>query len=929
MGFIIFEENGLIRISKKVEDLISSGLIPGLQVRLRLPIRATWNITDCTITHWKPNCYSKAAIACKPKVLVTCNSMLYKRVPLFFLAIYLVASLSCFSSGNSFKSHWGTTIERPWLGPEYWSNPLQDWRIKEGRIENIGAGGDRNVFLLTREVGEHSGTLSMSVRLGRMDNSNPLEKGWVGFRIGIRGAFNDYRDSAVRGIGLNCGITADGKVFIGSVPESASVIEGAFDEDASLTISAEPTGSTYRLTVRFENGEKSRQAVRDAVAPEWLTGGLALVSSSGPVPDTPLSKQEIEDRGWNLKSGTQSGGTMQFWFRDWQVSGSKITVHEDRSFGPILFAMHTVSKGVLKLNAIIAPAGNGLQEASLEINRSDWQSIATQSLDPLASTATFRIPDWDDTVDTPYRVVYGDHVWEGIVRKDPVEKDEIVVAAFTGNNDLGFPHADIVRNIRFHNPDLMAFTGDSIYERVGEYGIVRDPTDIAILDYLRKWYIFGWEYSELLKEIPAIAMPDDHDVYQGNIWGAGGRKAIGYGKPGQDQGGYVMDPKFVHVVQTTQTANMPDPYDPTPVEQGIEVYYTDLRYGGIGFAIVEDRKWKDSPTVVLPKADIINGWSQNPDYDAIRSSDNPDFSLLGSRQEKFLEEWGKDWQQTSMKAVISQTIFADICTLPDGATTDAGAGSLRVNAEGEYPAGEVPVQDHDSNGWPQSGRNRALRLLRKAVAIHIAGDQHLGSTIQYGLEDWNDSSWAICVPSVANIFPRRWFPTQEGLNRKPDAPRNTGEFLDGFGNKVTIHAVSNPQANGIEPIALHERAPGYGIIKFNKADRKIKFANWPRWVDATQPDAKPYPGWPIVINQTDSGLPNENYKLPAIESNGIEHPVVQVIDEGNQEIVYTLRVKGTDFTPTVPGAGTYTVRVFDPDTGQEHSSSGHQALSVN
>ena len=54
-----------------------------------------------------------------------------------------------------------------------------------------------------------------------------------------------------------------------------------------------------------------------------------------------------------------------------------------------------------------------------------------------------------------------------------------------------------------------------------------------------------------------------------------------------------MDKRFVHAVQTTQTAGMPDPHDPTPVEQGIAVYYTDWLYGGISFAIIEDRKWKD------------------------------------------------------------------------------------------------------------------------------------------------------------------------------------------------------------------------------------------------------------------------------------------------------------------------------------------------
>ena len=430
----------------------------------------------------------------------------------------------------------------------------------------------------------------------------------------------------------------------------------------------------------------------------------------------------------------------------------------------------------------------------------------------------------------------------------------------------------------------------------------------------------------MLRDIPTVALPDDHDVYQGNIWGAGGRKANGYGKPGQDQGGYVMDPRFVHAVQTTQTANMPDPHDPTPVEQGIAVYYTHLLYGGVSFAIIEDRKWKDSATALLPNSGIVNGWADNPRYDARSRSDNPEFPLLGKRQESFLESWAQDWTGAWQKAVISQTIFANVCTLPKGTTTDAVTGRLRVNAPGEYPAGEAPVQDHDSNAWPQSGRNRAVRLLRKAAAVHIAGDQHLGSTVQYGVENWNDSSYAICVPSVANIFPRRWFPSEEGRNRKPDAPRNTGEYRDGFGNKVTIHAVSNPQANGIEPKALNQRAPGYGIIKFRRSERTIEFANWPRWVDASEPGAEPYPGWPIRIDQMESGLPSE-FSLEPISATGIEDPVVQVVDEASDEIVYTIRIKGSEFTPTTRRPGSYTVRVTDPATGETEEYKGLQAKS--
>jgi len=94
--------------------------------------------------------------------------------------------------------------ERPWIGPEFWSNPLQDWRLRNGRIECFVSGGDRNVFLLTHDLTDQAGALSMRVRLGRLEeDSGPLERGFAGFRAGICGRFNDYRDSAVYGVGLN------------------------------------------------------------------------------------------------------------------------------------------------------------------------------------------------------------------------------------------------------------------------------------------------------------------------------------------------------------------------------------------------------------------------------------------------------------------------------------------------------------------------------------------------------------------------------------------------------------------------------------------------------------------------------------------------------------------------------------------------------
>jgi len=370
-------------------------------------------------------------------------------------------------------------------------------------------------------------------------------------------------------------------------------------------------------------------------------------------------------------------------------------------------------------------------------------------------------------------------------------------------------------------------------------------------------------------------------------------------------------------VQRTQTSHLPDPPDADPVEQGIGVYFTKLDYGGVSFAILEDRKFKSSPTVLLPEARVKNGFAQNRDFDMAANGNAPGAVLLGERQLAFLKDWAADWAGgIEMKAALSQTIFANVATLPAEAGGDSVVPKLPPVAPDEVPSGYRCVADADSNGWPQSGRNRALRELRRAFAFHLAGDQHLGSTIQYGIDDWNDGPFALCVPSVANVWPRRWYPPEPGRNRTSDSAYYTGEFKDGFGNLMTVHAVSNPVISGHEPAALHDRAPGYGIVRLNKATRKITIECWPRYADPSAPGAKQYPGWPITIEQADNYGRKPAGWLPMFVVNGMTDPVVQVVHADSGEIVYTLRIKGIRFRPKVFDAGPHDVHIGEPGTAR-------------
>ncbi|SHI56018.1 PhoD-like phosphatase [Arenibacter nanhaiticus] len=838
------------------------------------------------------------------------------------LACYFFAGLSligCINKENgdlSFKSNFNTSKPRAFIGPEYWSNPMQDWHLENGELVCNVSKPNRNVHVLTQKIEAIKGHLKMKVHLRVLNSDQGKDnKNWVGFSIGSKGEFNDYRDNAIFGKGLNLGVTTQGKLFIGEISENSLnkenqqiIQQGAY---LQLEVSESSNGSLLILSLLDGNSKNPiTQLTKQGIAAEELIGDLVLVSS------------------YTLDNGTQSN-QKSVAFKEWEISGTKVKSYPENTFGPIMFSQYTMSRKILKLTAQMAPINDSVEKVSFQIQKEGkWNTIQEAAIDKDARTATFKFTDWEGSIDIPYRLAYkldkGENVkeeyyWKGTIRKEPKNKDEIVIAGFTGNDHMGFPNTDIFNQVAFHNPDLLFFSGDQLYEPSGGFGIQRSPIDKATLDYLRKWYMYGWAYRELMKDRPTVSITDDHDVYHGNIWGESGKPTppdYGQGAKAQDAGGYKMPAQWVRMVERTQTSHLPDPFDPTPVKQGIGVYYTDMAYGGISFAILEDRKFKSAPKALLPKAEINNGWAMNKNFDMKKNGDVPGATLLGERQLFFLDKWSSDWSfQSQMKVLLSQTIFANVATLPKEALTGAIIPTLRIMKEGEYPADDRPVSDLDSNGWPQTGRNRAVSTIRKGFAFHLAGDQHLGSTIQYGIDGWNDSGFAFCVPSITNHWPRRWYPSEGGKNRLKGHPKYTGENQDGFGNKMTVHAVSNPLYTGMKPSRLYDRAAGYGIVRLDKNKRTITMECWPRQAKPQDGDTAQYKGWPIVINQEQNYGREAAAYLPTLNIEGMENPVVKVINEGTNEIVYSLRLNKKTFTPKVFEKFTkYTVTVGEPDT---------------
>src|SRR5262245_59725218 len=294
----------------------------------------------------------------------------------------------------------------------------------------------------------------------------------------------------------------------------------------------------------------------------------------------------------------------------------------------ICFCLYTTHNHVLKLTAQLYPLNDGEErKVHLDVEQGTSRGRTFEAaVNPDGWTATFRVEKWDDTRPAKYRVThFGGAKYEGTIRRNPRDKDEIVVGNLSCNSNTDRrPRPDLVANLKAQDPDLLFFGGDQVYDHK---------------HHLAAWLLFGRQFGEVIKDRPTVTIPDDHDVGHPNLWGATGKESK---RPDGADGGYFMPVEYVKMVERAQTSHLPDPFDPTPIQRGIGVYYTSLNVGGIDFAIIEDRKWKTGPDGLVPplgpRPDHIN----DPRYDRA-SIDVPEAELLGPRQLKFLREWGQSW----------------------------------------------------------------------------------------------------------------------------------------------------------------------------------------------------------------------------------------------------------------------------------------------
>lgn len=472
------------------------------------------------------------------------------------ISVLFVLSLTSCTTHPGYFDNFNDKNDRIWIGKDYWSIPLEDWRIENGKIRFNGNVPKSRVNLITHVLGQGGGEFEASVIISLTEKGS--EPGSAGFLIGLTDDEDpDIRAACYFGEGIPAGVSMKGYAFLKDIQVE---LPSQFNfEEFNITIKGNDT------RIKMEVTDKNGIRVKDlSVVTDGLKGLVALAA--------------------NLHTGGNGKpGNSHFTFDDLKLTGQKVEHQPENSFGPVLWTMYTLSKDQVKLMALLPPLGDDdNQDVTLQLRQGfSWKDITTERINKDSRTAVFRLPNWDSSRNVDFRVVYNERntrgtetesYYQGTIRREPSGRP-LKLGALTCQYTSGYPYTPLINNLKTLEPDMLYFSGDQIYEPNGGYQIKREPADVSILNYLGKYYMFGWAFGDLMRDRPTICTPDDHDVFHGNLWGEGGiAKPDGAGS--SDTRGFMQAVEMVNVVNQTQCGHLPDPYDATPAEQDMSVWYT-------------------------------------------------------------------------------------------------------------------------------------------------------------------------------------------------------------------------------------------------------------------------------------------------------------------------------------------------------------------
>ncbi|MBC7363962.1 MAG: hypothetical protein H5U07_05385 [Candidatus Aminicenantes bacterium] len=809
-------------------------------------------------------------------------------------------------------------LSRSWLGPDYFASPFEDWQLSFGKIVCRSGAANRYVYFLTREIDPLGENLEVSFRAKlEVLPRRVRARNYLGLRLGIKAESGDYREAALRGQGLDLGITTEGLLFVGDLEsvsneERLESIRRALVKEVFFKVLVRKNGEKFRLTVSVMDPAtgKMLDELEDSEVPsEKISGGLALVS--------------------NLPEVQNTGALPVCQFYEFKTGGDMLKQYEERRFGPVAFTLYSLSRRGLRLSAQLIP---GCVEENSQIflevkEKEGWKLVSKSCLNRETWQANFQVSPWFYEEEVEFRVRVESSLeaeqsppYHGRIRKEPFNEDKIRLAVLSQLQEQSFPYRSLVLSLKKLNPDVLFFAGNQVYGRPAQFWREKFPLEKARQEYFRQWLLFGWAFSDLLKDRPAILLPEARDFFQLKLWGEGGRQAAAENGTDpislQDRGGFLMPEEFIRLVLATQTGHLP----PASLSsrgkdnEAVGTGFNEVNYAGLSLAVVNDRIFKSAPAPLLPEARIKNGWPQNPSFDLKKAARVKEARLLSEEQLRLLKEWVVDWSDgVWFKACLSSSAFVSLLTLPEGQQGEEAIWQLSPLKPGEHPESDRPAADFHTGGWPQPARDEIVSLLRQARAVHLCGTGGPPAVLKYGLEKPGDATVAMLAPPIQAQVAVRWTPAPARKSRGKKESVATGNWEDAFGNKFNLLMVNNP--TGEDRISGLKSISGFSLVTFEKTSRQVIFESYQL---EEKPEVRPVlmPGWPVVLEQKENDGRKPVGYLPLLKFSGLKNPVIQVIEEKSGETVYCFRISGAEFRPPVYKPGVFSVKCGEPGTEQ-------------
>ncbi|MFZ9956787.1 MAG: hypothetical protein ACO3E1_11775 [Flavobacteriales bacterium] len=788
------------------------------------------------------------------------------------------------------------TIEnRRWIGADFWANRLQNWEVKNGKVYCSRAEELSTLHLLTHEMQSSKGSSEINFEMGRNELAAKDTAAKAGIIIGLSDENLNYKARAMiqrftlDEDGVWIGIKGN-RLFAQDLPTSKILcnvdITPNFKSKESLKIRLliSRTKSNEPRIYLYVDGRFVQEI---AISSDNKNGSVAFAVAAG-------------------KAGSE------FYFN--KLSLSNLASKKERAFGPISTCLYTLNDNVLNFSAQLMPINHHENDSIvIEIQHDDkWLTLA--SLAVKEQQVRLRNMQWNFTQPILYRArlkrngVYYGNYYEGTIATPNKNANEVRIAAVSCNGmyfisekgmdykSVWTPYELLEQKYKELNPDLLVFLGDQMYEARPLF-LETNPL-LLETDYHYRWLLWCMEMNDLTRRLPTVIMMDDHDYLQGNLWGDGSRLAdrhVPDSLPTQylnhlddwqtDNGGFVMDVDFLNRAQLLQTGHLPETYSKS--ENSIKNYFTTLNFNGVGMAVLEDRKFKSAPLKALPNVPSIIGIALN-DTIASDSLDNKDAVLLNDEQLKMLEEWSLNWKQQDMKVVFTQSVFACLSSVRKGYVPYVSAN---ISLDSVLPMHTRLAQDMDANGWPKSGRDTALKVIRKSAALIVGGDQHFPSITQQGINDWKDASYTLTIPALCNTYPRFFMPDSSDYY-------GGNNYKDGFGNKVSMLSYSNPKKNDSLPMWYYG-APGFGFIVCDKLAKTYSL----RFMDFANPSTFEKEE---IVKVIDNAYSSSLYKTKMIKVKAT-NPLMTLKDV-NGNVLYSLRGNNLQFN--VPAKGKYIIEVI-------------------